>query len=209
MAAASGSRISARTKVAVRLPRGGSARKLIGLVPRADHDLGSGSEERLGDPAPDSADPAGHQNASTCIVDAAGAGHGLVRYQASAWARRAVLPVGIEVNRHGPIAEIVVNYPPVNALPVAGWFDLADALISAGSRRERSRRRAGRRGPRVQRRRRHQGDAAHHRLRLAHRGQPRLLRRVCGRLRVRRPGRRSGATASASAAASAWSAMPM
>jgi enoyl-CoA hydratase len=40
--------------------------------------------------------------------------------------------VGIEVNRHGPIAEIVVDYPPVNALPVAGWFDLADALISAG-----------------------------------------------------------------------------
>ena len=40
--------------------------------------------------------------------------------------------MGIEVNRHGPIAEIVVDYPPVNALPVAGWFDLADALISAG-----------------------------------------------------------------------------
>ena len=40
--------------------------------------------------------------------------------------------MGIEVNRHGPIAEIVVNHPPVNALPVAGWFDLADALISAG-----------------------------------------------------------------------------
>jgi enoyl-CoA hydratase len=40
--------------------------------------------------------------------------------------------LSIEVNRHGPIAEIVVNYPPVNALPVAGWFDLADALISAG-----------------------------------------------------------------------------
>jgi enoyl-CoA hydratase len=40
--------------------------------------------------------------------------------------------LSIEVNRHGPIAEIVMNYPPVNALPVAGWFDLADALISAG-----------------------------------------------------------------------------
>jgi enoyl-CoA hydratase len=40
--------------------------------------------------------------------------------------------VGIEVNRHGPIAEIVVDYPPVNALPVAGWFDLAEALMSAG-----------------------------------------------------------------------------
>jgi enoyl-CoA hydratase len=40
--------------------------------------------------------------------------------------------VGIEVNRHGSIAEIVVDYPPVNALPVAGWFELADALTSAG-----------------------------------------------------------------------------
>ena len=31
------------------------------------------------------------------------------------------------------IAEVVVDYPPVNALPVAGWFELADALRSAGA----------------------------------------------------------------------------
>jgi enoyl-CoA hydratase len=30
------------------------------------------------------------------------------------------------------IAEIVVDYPPVNALPVAAWFDLADQLTAAG-----------------------------------------------------------------------------
>ncbi len=30
------------------------------------------------------------------------------------------------------IAEIVVDHPPVNALPVAGWFELADALLAAG-----------------------------------------------------------------------------
>jgi len=30
------------------------------------------------------------------------------------------------------IAEVVVDYPPVNALPVSGWFELADALISLG-----------------------------------------------------------------------------
>ena len=101
-------------------------------MPGADHYICPGSQERFGDPAPDSAYPTRHEDAATCIVNAAGAGHGLVRYQASAWARRAVLPVGIEVNRNGPIAEIVVNYPPVNALPVAGWFELADALISAG-----------------------------------------------------------------------------
>ncbi|MBX6391187.1 MAG: enoyl-CoA hydratase family protein [Frankia sp.] len=31
------------------------------------------------------------------------------------------------------IAEITVDYPPVNALPVAGWFELADALRAAGA----------------------------------------------------------------------------
>jgi enoyl-CoA hydratase len=40
--------------------------------------------------------------------------------------------MGVEVRRHGPVAEVVVNYPPVNALPVAGWFDLADAVTAAG-----------------------------------------------------------------------------
>jgi enoyl-CoA hydratase len=30
------------------------------------------------------------------------------------------------------VAEVVVNYPPVNALPVAGWFELADRLRAAG-----------------------------------------------------------------------------
>jgi enoyl-CoA hydratase len=31
------------------------------------------------------------------------------------------------------IAEVVVDYPPVNALPVAGWYALADELRSAGA----------------------------------------------------------------------------
>jgi enoyl-CoA hydratase len=30
------------------------------------------------------------------------------------------------------VAEVVVDAPPVNALTVAGWFELADALIAAG-----------------------------------------------------------------------------
>src|SRR5678810_581192 len=30
------------------------------------------------------------------------------------------------------IAEIVMDNPPVNALTVAGWFDLADQLTAAG-----------------------------------------------------------------------------
>ncbi len=39
--------------------------------------------------------------------------------------------MGITVNG-GPIAEVVVDVPPVNALPVQGWFDLADAVLAAG-----------------------------------------------------------------------------
>jgi enoyl-CoA hydratase len=30
------------------------------------------------------------------------------------------------------IAVVTVGFPPVNALPVTGWFDLADAVRSAG-----------------------------------------------------------------------------
>jgi enoyl-CoA hydratase len=33
----------------------------------------------------------------------------------------------------GGVAEVVVDNPPVNALPVAGWFALADALRAAGA----------------------------------------------------------------------------
>jgi enoyl-CoA hydratase len=33
----------------------------------------------------------------------------------------------------GGIAEVVVDHPPVNALPVAGWFALAEALRSLGA----------------------------------------------------------------------------
>jgi enoyl-CoA hydratase len=36
------------------------------------------------------------------------------------------------VQEHQGIAEVVIDRPPVNALDVAGWFELADALIGAG-----------------------------------------------------------------------------
>lgn len=39
--------------------------------------------------------------------------------------------IGIEVDGRG-IAEVVMANPPVNALPVAGWFALADALTALG-----------------------------------------------------------------------------
>ena len=33
----------------------------------------------------------------------------------------------------GGVAEVVIDFPPVNALPVQGWFDLAEAVTAAGA----------------------------------------------------------------------------
>jgi enoyl-CoA hydratase len=41
------------------------------------------------------------------------------------------MPTTHTVDDHG-IAEVVMDNPPVNALTVAGWFDLADRLIALG-----------------------------------------------------------------------------
>jgi enoyl-CoA hydratase/carnithine racemase len=41
--------------------------------------------------------------------------------------------MGIETHASGGIAEVVIDYPPVNALPVAGWFALAEAVTAAGA----------------------------------------------------------------------------
>jgi enoyl-CoA hydratase/carnithine racemase len=41
--------------------------------------------------------------------------------------------MGIEVRTSGGIAEVIIDFPPVNALPVQGWFDLADAVTGAGA----------------------------------------------------------------------------
>src|SRR3712207_1575397 len=41
--------------------------------------------------------------------------------------------MAIEVRSADRVAEVVIDYPPVNALPVQGWFDLAEALLAAGS----------------------------------------------------------------------------
>jgi enoyl-CoA hydratase len=40
--------------------------------------------------------------------------------------------MGIEVRAADGIAEVVIDFPPVNALPVQGWLDLADAVTRAG-----------------------------------------------------------------------------
>ena len=41
------------------------------------------------------------------------------------------MPITTEID-DGGIAEVVVDHPPVNALPVAGWFELAAALRGLG-----------------------------------------------------------------------------
>jgi enoyl-CoA hydratase len=41
--------------------------------------------------------------------------------------------MAIQQHTDGGIAEIRLDYPPVNALPVQGWFDLAEALTKAGA----------------------------------------------------------------------------
>src|ERR1700748_13093 len=41
--------------------------------------------------------------------------------------------MGVEVRTADGIAEVVIDFPPVNALPVQGWFDLATAVAAAGA----------------------------------------------------------------------------
>jgi enoyl-CoA hydratase len=40
--------------------------------------------------------------------------------------------MGIDTRRDGAVAVVTIDHPPANALPVAGWFDLATALREAG-----------------------------------------------------------------------------
>ncbi|TDC68260.1 enoyl-CoA hydratase family protein [Actinomadura sp. GC306] len=40
--------------------------------------------------------------------------------------------MGVSTTTLDGVAEIVVDAPPVNALTVAGWYELADALLAAG-----------------------------------------------------------------------------
>ena len=44
--------------------------------------------------------------------------------------------MGIQLQSGDGVAEIVIDFPPVNALPTQGWFDLADTLAGRrGTRR--------------------------------------------------------------------------
>ncbi len=38
----------------------------------------------------------------------------------------------IRSETHAHVATVTIDNPPVNALPVAGWFELADRLRAAG-----------------------------------------------------------------------------
>src|ERR1039457_718575 len=41
--------------------------------------------------------------------------------------------MGIELCTTGGVAEVVIDFPPVNALPVRGWFELAEIVARAGA----------------------------------------------------------------------------
>src|SRR5258705_2448261 len=41
--------------------------------------------------------------------------------------------MSVEVRTAGGIADVVIDFPPVNALPVQGWYDLASAVAAAGA----------------------------------------------------------------------------
>ena len=58
------------------------------------------------------------------------------------------------------IAEIVIDRPPVNALDVKSWFELADIVRGLGARWDVRVLDPARRGAWLQRRRRHQGAGA-------------------------------------------------
>ena len=40
--------------------------------------------------------------------------------------------MAIETHANDGVVEVVINYPPVNALPAQGWFNLANAITVAG-----------------------------------------------------------------------------
>jgi enoyl-CoA hydratase len=40
--------------------------------------------------------------------------------------------MGIQLRSSDGVAEVIIEFPPVNALPVQGWFDLADAITGTG-----------------------------------------------------------------------------
>lgn len=40
--------------------------------------------------------------------------------------------MGTELRVNGAVAEVVIHYPPVNAIPAKGWSELADVITAAG-----------------------------------------------------------------------------
>jgi enoyl-CoA hydratase len=41
--------------------------------------------------------------------------------------------MAIELHTSGGVAEVLINFPPVNALPAQGWLDLAEVITGAGA----------------------------------------------------------------------------
>ena len=101
--------------------------------------------------------------------------------------------MSVEVRTAGGIAEVVIDFPPVNALPVQGWYDLAAAISAAGADGSTTGGDPGRGGSRLLRRGGHQGDAAQAGARGPARRQPGLRGCVCRGIRLPGAGDRRGA----------------
>ena len=137
------------------------ARQRLRLVPGAHHDVGTCGQERTGDPQPDAAHAAGHQR-DVPVRSRADRGS-VTGWYVSAPSKRlgscGGARMGVEVHRQG-------RWPRCRRLSpgecIAGRR-MVRACGCADGRRPGfigPRRRASRGGPGLQRRRRHQGDAA-------------------------------------------------
>ena len=49
------------------------------------------------------------------------------------YAVRRGLQMSIEVRAGDGIADVIIDFPPVNALPAQGWHDLAAAIAAVGA----------------------------------------------------------------------------
>ena len=55
------------------------------------------------------------------------------RNEGTGWSPKGTPTMPIETRRETPgVTEVVIDHPPVNALDVAAWFALAEALVAAG-----------------------------------------------------------------------------
>src|SRR5438128_1703608 len=96
---------------------------VVGRRPPARHHRRAGRREPLVNRVTDPARPAGDEHDLTGEVE------GVVHARIPTTVRTRVITHSIDGDG---IADVVMDNPPVNALPVAGWFELADTVTALG-----------------------------------------------------------------------------